>query len=127
MIGRRVRPNARMPLNIARRVPVPDRSLRRRGQGIVHKQRAVSGDTLAGLEAFENLPKSVLLKADLDRSLGKAAAVGRHPYGHGAVTLADDARFRDGGVFISSPVRMTKVANIWARSSRFGSLRWERT
>ena len=78
---------------------MPERSLRCSGQSVGHEERAVGGDPLAGLEAVENLPKSVLQQADLNRAAGEAVAIGRHPRRHRVVALADDPAFRDGRRF----------------------------
>src|SRR5215472_11852995 len=101
-IGRRVRPNATMPLSTAmtsklEHDPVPktgihfsgscSRSARRGGERVAQEQRALGRDQLAGLQACENLVIAVALHADLHGALGEAAAVGRDPHGHRAVAL----------------------------------------
>src|SRR5437660_1751285 len=107
-IGRRVNPNARMDLiktNLHPTRPDVSRataflpaafSARGRGERVAEKNRAVRGNEFARLHPFEDLVISVALHADLDRAPYEVAAIGRHPYGHGAVALAHHAVERDG-------------------------------
>src|SRR5580700_3118490 len=101
MIGRRVRPNARIALSTGRLLPNSDRdgrarrSLRGARQRVTQKNCAVASYLFARFQAVENLVKAILLQADFDRALGEAVTVDGHPRGRRAVAFAHDAAFRD--------------------------------
>ena len=70
-----------------------------RRQHVAQKHGAVRHGQFSALQAIENLNPVVASQADLDDSLHKTVAIGRHPSRHRAIGFADHAIRRYGGGF----------------------------
>src|SRR5262249_19727710 len=81
-IARRDRQNVSKARNVvylpeyARSWCAPRSSAGRCSSDVAHEQRPLGGDEFSGLHALKDLHEPVLLKADLDRPLDQAFAVG---------------------------------------------------
>src|SRR6516162_1745531 len=96
MIARRVSPNATTPFSTARTVGLAPASLAARDfQHIAEKDRPISRDQLAYLQAFEDLPVAFVPQANLDLALGEAPAIGGDPYSLVAVAFPHHAGERN--------------------------------